>query len=39
MTDTILAKNYTDVSLPGSLSGSENFYRSLKEKKNKDNTK
>lgn len=33
MTDTILAKNYTDVSLPGSLSGSENFYRSLKEKK------
>ena len=33
MKNTILEKIYWDVSLPGSLSGLENFYRALKEKK------
>ena len=28
----ILRENYLDASLPGSLAGSQNFYRALKEK-------
>ena len=35
--DETLKKNYWDVSLPGSLSGLDNFYRALKERKIKIN--
>ena len=39
MKTSTIQENYSDVSLPGSLSGLQSFYRALKERKHSPNKK